>query len=354
MKIGDEQEPGIVRIAGGVGCQSSSDKQGQEKHAKCASQSRRRLCETFALGKLSVQLSPPFELADYRQLAESYQSCVIVAVMYPVRKAATLRVGWRPLRSIHQLGRDMFRLLSVTAHPDDEAGGFGGTLLLYGERGVETSVVCLTAGTAAKNKGTARTAEELARLRTAEFMASCKFLGVSHGEVLGYPDGQLDRANFYEVVGELVDKIRRLRPQVVLTFGTDGGLTGHPDHAMAGAFATQAFQWAGRPDRYPEQIVHGLKPHRAQKLYYCTANFVLPDRMPIAPPTVTARIEVGKDRFEKKNQAFMLHKTQSPLFDRLRRNLGKAPTEEMFHLAATRGPRDARFETDLFEGVIDE
>ena len=248
----------------------------------------------------------------------------------------------------------MLKLLCITAHPDDEAGAFGGTLLLYGERGVETSVVCLTAGTAAKNRGTARTSEELAKLRTAELYASCAFLGVSNCEVLHYPDGQLDRANFFEVVGELVARIRRLRPHVVLTFGADGGLTGHLDHAMAGAFATQAFQWAGRPDRYAEQIQQGLPPHRAQKLYYCTADFLLPDRMPIAPLTVTARVEVGRDRFEKKNQAFRLHATQAPLFDRLRKNLGKMPTQEMFHLASTRGPRDAKFETDLFDGVLDE
>jgi LmbE family N-acetylglucosaminyl deacetylase len=248
----------------------------------------------------------------------------------------------------------MYRLLCITAHPDDEAGAFGGTLALYADRGVETSVVCLTAGTAAKNRGSARTDEELATLRTAELMASCEFLGIQHCEVLSYPDSKLDRANFYEVVGELVARIRRIRPQVVLTFGTDGGLTGHPDHAMAGVFATQAFQWAGRSDRYPEQIAKGVQPYRAQKLYYVTADFVLPDRMPIAPPTVTARVEVGADRYEKKHQAFMKHQTQSPLFARLRQNLGKMPTQEMFHLACTSEPRDAKFETDLFEGVSEE
>ena len=248
----------------------------------------------------------------------------------------------------------MLKLLCITAHPDDEAGAFGGTLLLYGERGVETSVVCLTAGTAAKNRGTAGTDDELAQLRTAEFRSSCKFLGVTHCETLNYPDSQLDRANFFAVVGELVARIRRLRPHVVLTFGSDGGLTGHPDHAMAGAFAMQAFQWAGRPDRYPGQIAQGLAPHRAQKLYYCAADFILPDRMPIAPVTVTARVEVGRDRFEIKNRAFRLHLTQSPLFDRLRKNLGKMPTHEMFHLAATSTPHDAKLETDLFEDVIED
>lgn len=248
----------------------------------------------------------------------------------------------------------MYRLLCISAHPDDEAGAFGGTLALYADPGVQVSVVCLTAGTAAKNRGLARSDAELAALRTTEFKASCEFLGIKHGEVLNYPDSQLDRGNFYEIVGELVARIRRLRPHVVITFGADGGLTGHPDHAVAGTFATQAFQWAGRPDRYPEQLAQGLQPHRAQKLYYATANFLLPDRMPTAPPTVTARIDVGAERFERKIQAFMKHQTQSPLFARLRKNLGRMPTQEMFHLACTSEPREAKFETDLFEGVIEE
>jgi LmbE family N-acetylglucosaminyl deacetylase len=246
----------------------------------------------------------------------------------------------------------MFRLLCITAHPDDEAGAFGGIIAYYSDRGVEVSVVCLTAGTAARNRGTARDDAELAALRTAEFQESIGHLGIAQGEVLAFPDGKLDRANFYEVVGELVLRIRRLQPHVVLTFGQDGGLTGHPDHAMAGTFATQAFHWAGRADRYPTQLASGLQPHSAQKLYHVTADFKLPDRMPTSPLTVTARVETGAERFERKMQAFMKHMTQEPLFERLRKNLGNAPTQDMFHLAATRDPQDAKFETDLFEGVV--
>ena len=62
--------------------------------------------------------------------------------------------------------------------------------LLYHERGVETSVVCLTAGTAARNRGAAGTDDELAALRRAEFAASCKLLNVSHAEVLDFPGQQ--------------------------------------------------------------------------------------------------------------------------------------------------------------------
>jgi LmbE family N-acetylglucosaminyl deacetylase len=250
----------------------------------------------------------------------------------------------------------MPKLLCITAHPDDEAGAFGGTLLLYHERGVETYVVCMTAGTAARNRGTARTDSELAALRRVEFAASCKLLNVTQGEVLDYPDSKLDRVELYQAVGDLVLRIRQIRPQVMLTFGPDGGLTAHIDHAMAGTFSTMAFEWAARTDRYPEQLERGLTPHRTQKLYYHTADFILPDRRPIAPPTVTARIEIGQERFEKKHLAFRQHVTQKPLFERVRKNLAQRleGTVEMYHLDATSEPRDAKLETDLFEGMTEK
>ena len=188
----------------------------------------------------------------------------------------------------------MLRLLCVTAHPDDEAGAFGGALLLYHERGVDTSVICLTAGTAARNRGTARSDEELAALRRAEFAASCKRLNVSHSEVLDFSDSKLDRSDFYTAVEAVTQRIRHIRPHVILTFGIDGGLTGHTDHAMAGIFTSMAFEWAGRPDRFPEQIAQGLQPYRVQKLYYLAADFLLRDRQPIAPPTVTARCRIAQ------------------------------------------------------------
>ena len=249
----------------------------------------------------------------------------------------------------------MRKLLCITAHPDDEAGAFGGTLLLYAERGVETSVICLTEGTAARNRGAATTDAELAALRRAEFADSCKVLGIQHGEVLNYPDGKLDRVDLYQAVGDLVLRIRQLRPQVLITFGPDGGLTGHLDHAMAGNFATMAFEWAGRPDRYPRQLDQGFTPHRTQKLYYHTADFILPDRQPISQPTVTTRIWIGNARFEVKAQAFQQHKTQTPLFEKVRKNLGETlGGVEMFHLAATSSSRLAKTETDLFEDVVEE
>ena len=248
----------------------------------------------------------------------------------------------------------MLRLLCVTAHPDDEAGGFGGSLLFYASRGVETHVLCLTPGQAATNRGGARSDEELAAMRRAEFQASCRVLRIASGEVLDYPDARLDRVDFHAVVGELTERIRRIRPHVILTIGPEGAVTAHPDHSMASLLATLAYHWAGRSNRFPEQLQNGLKPHRAQKLYYATTLFSLPDRQPVSPAPVTATIEIGSEFLEAKIRAFKQHTSQSPLFQLFEGMARKRGTRELFHLAATTAPRQMQMETDLFEGVKED
>ncbi len=244
----------------------------------------------------------------------------------------------------------MLRLMCITAHPDDEAGGFGGTLRLYHERGVETAVICLTPGQAASHRGDARNDEELAALRRKEFQASCEILGVTRGLVLNYPDRGLYRQDLFEVVGELTRQIREFRPQVLVTFGPDGGITGHPDHSLASLFASLAFQWAGRSENYAEQLGDGLSPHQAQKLYYHTADFTLPGRPPVMLAPVTTIINIG-NRFETKIAAFKAHTTQQPLWSLLESHLRPHGQQELFHLAAQSAIRPMKIEHDLFDGV---
>jgi hypothetical protein len=69
---------------------------------------------------------------------------------------------------------------------------------------------------------------------------------------------------------------------------------------------------------------------------------------------VTASIDIGPERFEKKDQAFRQHKTQQPLFEFVRKNLDRPPLVEVYHLACTREPHKAKFETDLLDGVKED
>ncbi len=240
--------------------------------------------------------------------------------------------------------------MCVTAHPDDEAGGFGGSLRLYHDRGVETCVICLTSGQAATNRGGMKSDSELSAIRRKEFAAACEILKVDLPVILDYPDGQLYRQDLHKVVGDLTMYLRKFRPQVLMTFGPEGGLTGHPDHSMASIFSTLAFQWAGRSNRYTDQLKDGITTHRTQKLYYATADFFLPDRQPIALPPGTAAIEIG-DLLETKITAFKAHHTQSPLWPLFEGNVRQRARREMFHLAASANPASATPETDLFTGV---
>jgi LmbE family N-acetylglucosaminyl deacetylase len=218
---------------------------------------------------------------------------------------------------------------------------------------VETCVVCLTPGQAATHRGGAQTDPELAALRRREFAAACAILKVSRGTVLDYPDGQLHRVDSYRVVSDLTLRLREFRPHVLLTFDPAGGVTGHTDHSMASVFATLAFHWAGRNNRFPDQLNGAITPHRVQKLYYATAEFQLAGRQPVALPPATAVVEIG-DYLETKIEAFRAHLSQQPLWPLFEEHVRKRGGREMFHLAATARIQPAVAENDLFAGVSEE
>jgi LmbE family N-acetylglucosaminyl deacetylase len=168
--------------------------------------------------------------------------------------------------------------------------------------------------------------------------------------VLSYPDGNLYRQDLYHVVCDLTYHVREFRPQVMLTFGPEGGITGHTDHSMASVFATLAFEWAGRSNRYPDQLKNGTQPYRPQKLYFQTSGAVLPDRQPISPPPPTTTINIGS-YLQTKIEAFKAHTSQAPLFQRVEETLKRTGPEENFHLAAAVNFAPLTAETDLFAGV---
>ena len=245
--------------------------------------------------------------------------------------------------------------MCIIAHPDDECAGFGGALALAALEGLETCVVCLTDGQAATFRGAAQTAAELGAIRREEFAAACEVLGITRHEVLDYQDGQLELLNFLEVTEALVKRIRDWRPQVVLTFGGDGGLNTHRDHTMTSAFATAAFHWAGRSNRFPAQLEAGLLLCQPQKLYYLSYNFLLDEREPLCPAPFSAILDVRAVQ-EIKLRAFRKHTSQLPVMQRIDKVLAnygpEVMEEERYALVASHKPQLAMQETSLFTGVV--
>jgi LmbE family N-acetylglucosaminyl deacetylase len=242
--------------------------------------------------------------------------------------------------------------MCITAHPDDECGAFGGALMRAHQRGMETSVLCLTEGRAASNRGNAGNEEELAQMRRQEFAAALRVLDVDHGEVLTYPDGNLVGQNFFSVTADLVDRIRRFQPHVVLTFGGDGNVNLHADHTMVSLFTTAAFYWAGRSNFAP-----GLPPWSPYKLYYGAAPFLAhaspQEALSISMMPASLVLDV-EDLKAKKVEAFLQHTSQGKMLAKVREAFEQTGGEEKYLLAATRGLPASPMETDMFAGIEDQ
>lgn len=228
------------------------------------------------------------------------------------------------------------RLLCVTAHPDDESGAFGGALLLAHQAGAQTRVLCFTDGQAAHFRGDVAAGENLGKVRRKEMAAACEILGVTQHEVLHFPDDALYQQSFQEMVAIVVDRMRRWRPHVVLTFGADGGVNLHRDHTMISAVATAAFHWAARTELFPGD----LPPWSPSKLYFSSTPFVsVRDRpdltdSPTTPWSLT--LELG-ELAERKAEAFNRHHTQQGVLQRVGKDRIRNLRTERYLLAAKRG-----------------
>ena len=249
-----------------------------------------------------------------------------------------------------------YRLLVVTAHPDDESGAFGGALMQAQAAGAETFVLCFTEGQAAHFRGDVAKDANLGAVRRAELAAACAVLGVSQFEVLHFPDGALASENIQELVGIAVEHIRRWRPQVVLTFGGEGGVNLHKDHTVISAVTTMAFHWAARAEMYPDHIDTGERPHAAQKLYYVSTPFVsVRDRPELTATAATTpwtlTLDLG-DLGERKLEAFQKHTSQHGVLRRVGPNLQKAMSEERYLLAARRGETSVTDDAGMFAGIV--
>jgi LmbE family N-acetylglucosaminyl deacetylase len=144
------------------------------------------------------------------------------------------------------------RLMAVLAHPDDESLGVGGTLAKYASEGADVYLLTATRGDGGRYRGYRPGDDQhpgssaLASIRETELRAAASVLGVREVALLDYRDQHLDRANPQEVVSSIVKHLRRVRPDVVLTFGPDGAY-GHPDHIAISQLTTAAIVAAGQP-----------------------------------------------------------------------------------------------------------
>lgn len=173
-------------------------------------------------------------------------------------------------------------LMTVHAHPDDETIATGGVMARYSRAGHRVICVTCTGGEHGEivvpEMDTPENHARLRELRDDELRRALERLGpiesrrllyVDSG-MMGTPENELP-GNFWtadldDAAGRLVRIVRETRPQVIVGYNAFGGY-GHPDHIRSAQVAVLAFERAGDPAWYPEQIADGLEPWQPLKRY---------------------------------------------------------------------------------------
>src|SRR6267378_4045509 len=157
-------------------------------------------------------------------------------------------------------------ILLVVAHPDDEGAATPYLARALDER-KRVGVVFGTRGSSGANEAGAEQAAALGAIREIEARNALTTLGITNVWFLGGKDTAsqnvlLSLANWDhgESLEQLVRLVRLTRPEVILTFlpGTFIG-EDHGDHQAYGVLATEAFDLAGDPTSFPEQLAGPTK-----------------------------------------------------------------------------------------------
>lgn len=279
------------------------------------------------------------------------------------------------------------RLLLVHAHPDDEVIGTGATMAHYVATGAHVTLVTCTLGeegeihVPALAQLAATEADQLGGYRIAELAAACAALGVTDHRFLGgagrYRDSGMMglptnehprafwQADLDEAAGYLVEVMREIRPQVLVTYDPNG-FYGHPDHIQAHRVAMRAAELATAEGFGPAKIYWTALPKSVivqgmAKFVNSSDNpfggFENPDDLPFCTPDdqIAARID-GTAHLAAKLAAMRAHATQIPDNSWLYSIAGgDLMAVEHYRLASgTKGPGSGPhgWEDDLFAGLV--
>ncbi|SMD15869.1 N-acetyl-1-D-myo-inositol-2-amino-2-deoxy-alpha-D-glucopyranoside deacetylase [Kibdelosporangium aridum] len=273
------------------------------------------------------------------------------------------------------------RLLLVHAHPDDESLWTGGTIAKYAANGAHVTLVTCTLGEEgeiipdALALLAANESDQLGGYRNGELRAACAALGVVDHRYLGgigrwrdsgmvgVPSNQHPRAfingDFTEQAEQLLAILREVKPDVVVTYGPDGGY-GHPDHIRAHEITTVACAQAD-----VRRVFHVVTSKKATDSGVAELARVAdlpyripePGELPVTPDDeITTVIEIV-DHLDMKLRALRAHQTQVTVWQddsgsscyALSNDIAQPIVGHEYYILASGRPDDA--ETDLFGGL---
>lgn len=249
-------------------------------------------------------------------------------------------------------------LLAIFAHPDDETFAAGGVMAMAARDGHPVWSICATNGDEggiADEQGDHAMDPEI---RIRELRCACQALGINEPVFLGYRDSGMENwqpkegafvlADRHEIVGRLVDEMRRLRPAVIVTFDPSGGY-GHPDHRRVSDVATAAFEATRTDADGPRSLYHSAIPRSYAERMVAewsqgddgpeaktpTEDDLLQRRrfLELARPDeeITTRVDV-RPVMDRKRAAFACHASQLRIddWDEARERFEEGLTTEIF------------------------
>ncbi len=275
------------------------------------------------------------------------------------------------------------RLLLVHAHPDDESINNGATMARYAAEGARVTLVTCTLGERGEVIPPERrhlTGTALGEYRLRELTAAMSELGVDDFRLLGGPGRFRDsgmmgladnddpdcfwQADVDAAAGHLVEVIREVRPQVLVTYDDHGGY-GHPDHIQAHRVAMRAVELAAESGHEIPKVYWNRVPRSVAEEAFARLERELPglpftksaaiDDVPgvVDDARITTEID-GTAYAAAKAAAMRAHATQitvaEPYFALSNDLAQPVLTSEYYELV--RGERAAGRETDLFTGIV--
>jgi len=212
-------------------------------------------------------------------------------------------------------GAEKHTILAVFAHPDDETT-ISPLLAKYAAEGHDVYLATVTSGQIGVSNTDIPAGPQLGAAREKELRCAAARLGIHEPFLLQFQDGDIAKS---EALGPMIARLReivnKVKPDVIITFGPEG-VSGHPDHRIVGAAASEVFQWREKLDWKP------------QKLYYVVlpASLMPPDpgKVGLAPQSAAVSDEFvttvvdGGDYMDQTFQAMQCHVTQWAPVERMK------------------------------------
>ncbi|TGE25450.1 LmbE family protein [Hymenobacter aquaticus] len=177
------------------------------------------------------------------------------------------------LKKLNVLGS----VLYLAAHPDDE----NTRLIAYMANGrlLETGYLSCTRGDGGQNLIGPELREGLGVIRTQELLAARRIDGgrqfFTRANDFGFSKTAEETFTIWDkeqVLADMVWVIRQRRPDVLITRFPPDARAGHGHHTASAILAAEAFDAAGDPKRFPEQLKY-VQPWQPKRLFWNTGSF---------------------------------------------------------------------------------